>query len=90
MGRKATKRGNPISADDGPTQVILTVPDRSRDTSVAIGGKDKDTLYAFCMTKLCKRKLQQQALGAWFPWEKAVPNTLWIRSPPNHLLAELE
>lgn len=56
----ATKAGIQISADGGPTQVILTVPDRGRVT----GGKDKDTLYAFCMTKIWKRKIQQQALGA--------------------------
>lgn len=72
----ATKSGIQISADDGPTQVILTVPDRGRVTGVAIGGKDKDTLYAFCMTKIWKRKIQQHALGAWSPWTKVVPNKL--------------
>lgn len=72
----ATKSGIQISADDGPTQVILTVPDRGRVTAVAIGGKDKDTLYAFCMTKIWKRKIQQHALGAWSPWTKVVPNKL--------------
>ena len=72
----ATKSGIQISADDGPTQVILTVPDRGRVTGVAIGGKDKDTLYAFCMTKVWKRKIQQHALGAWSPWTKVVPNKL--------------
>ena len=66
----------PDSADDGPTQVILTFPDRGRVTGVAIGGKDKDTLYAFCMTKIWKRKIQQHALGAWSPWTKVVPNKL--------------
>lgn len=72
----ATKSGIQISADDGPTQVILTVPDRSRVTGVAIGGKDKDTLYAFCGNKIWKRKIQQHALGAWSPWTKVVPNKL--------------
>ncbi len=72
----ATKSGIQISTDDGPTQVILTVPDRGRVTGVAIGGKDKDTLYAFCMTKIWKRKIQQHALGAWSPWTKVVPNKL--------------
>jgi arylsulfatase A-like enzyme len=66
----ATKSGIQISADDGPTQVILTVPDRGRVTGVAIGGKDKDTLYAFCGNKIWKRKIQQHALGAWSPWTK--------------------
>jgi len=43
----ATKTGVQISADYGPTQVILPVPDHSRVTGVALGGKDKDTLLAF-------------------------------------------
>jgi hypothetical protein len=30
------------------SQVILTVPDKGRVNAVAIGGKDKDMLYAFC------------------------------------------
>ena len=58
------------------TQVILTVPDRGRVTGIAIGGKDKDTLYAFCMNKIWKRKIQQHATGAWSPWTKVVPNKL--------------
>jgi gluconolactonase len=66
----ATKSGIQISADDGPTQVILTVPGRSRVTGVAIGGKDKDTLFAFCGNKIWKRRIQQHALGAWSPWTK--------------------
>lgn len=66
----ATKSGVQISADDGPTQIILPVPDRSRVTAVAIGGKDKDTLYAFCMNKIWKRKILQHAMGAWSPWTK--------------------
>jgi gluconolactonase len=72
----ATKSGIQITADDGPTQVILTVPGSSRVTGVAIGGKDKDTLYAFCGNKIWKRKIQQHALGAWSPWTKVVPNKL--------------
>lgn len=72
----ATKSGVQITADDGPTQVILPVPDRSRVTAVAIGGKDKDTLYAFCMNKIWKRKIQQHAMGAWSPWTKVTANKL--------------
>jgi hypothetical protein len=56
-----------------PSQVILTVPDKGRVTAVAIGGKD--TLYAFFMKKIWKREIQQ-ALGAWSPWTKVVPNNL--------------
>ncbi len=40
----ATRTGVQISADDGPTQVILPVPGRSRVIGVALGGPDKDTL----------------------------------------------
>lgn len=72
----ATRSGIQISADDGPTQIILPVPDRSRVTGVAIGGKDKDILYAFCMNKIWKRKIQQHALGAWSPWTKVQTNKL--------------
>lgn len=72
----ATRSGIQISADDGPTQVILTVPDRVRVTGVAIGGRQMDTLYAFCMNKIWKRKIQQHALGAWSPWTRVTPNKL--------------
>ena len=66
----ATKSGIQISADDGPTQVILPVPGNGRVTGVAIGGKDMDTLFAFCGNKIWKRKIQQHAMGAWSPWTK--------------------
>ena len=66
----ATRSGIQISADDGPTQVILPVPDRSRVTGVCLGGKDKDTLFAFCGNKIWKRKVQQHAMGAFTPWTK--------------------
>ena len=72
----ATKSGIQISADDGPTQVILTVPGRGRVTGVAIGGKEKDTLYAFCMNKVWKRQIRQHAMGAWSPWRKAQADKL--------------
>ena len=48
----ATRSGIQISADDGPTQVILPVPDGSRVTGVCLGGKDGDTLFAFCGNKI--------------------------------------
>ncbi len=66
----ATKSGVQISADDGPTQVILPVPDHSRVIGVAIGGRDKDTLFALCGNKIWKRKIQQHAMGAFTPWTK--------------------
>lgn len=72
----ATRSGIQINADDGPTQVILTVPDRSRVTGVAIGGPDRDILYAFCMNRIWSRKIRQHALGAWSPWTPVTPTKL--------------
>jgi len=72
----ATKSGVQISADDGPTQVILPVPGNGRVTGVAIGGKEMDTLFAFCGNKIWKRKIQQHAMGAWTPWTKVIPSKL--------------
>ena len=66
----ATRSGVQISADDGPTQVILPVPDSARVTGVALGGADKDTLFAFCGNKIWKRKVQHHAMGAFTPWTK--------------------
>ena len=66
----ATRSGIQISADDGPTQVILPVPDRSRVTGVCLGGKDMDTLFAFCGNKIWMRKVQQHAMGTFTPWTK--------------------
>lgn len=66
----ATRTGVQISADDGPTQVILPVPDNSRVTAVCLGGKDLDTLYAFCGDKIWKRKVKVHAMGAFSPWMK--------------------
>jgi hypothetical protein len=61
------------------SHVIPTVPDKGRVNAVAIGGKDKDTLYAFCGNKIWKRKIQQHALGGWFPWTKVVPTKLKLQ-----------
>lgn len=72
----ATRSGIQITADDGPTQVILPVPDRSRVLGVCLGGKDKDELFAFCGRSLWKRKIQHHALGAFTPWTKVSPNKL--------------
>ncbi len=66
----ATRSGVQISADDGPTQVILPVPDFSRVTGACLGGKDGDFLYAFCGNKIWKRKVQHHAMGAFTPWAK--------------------
>lgn len=66
----ATRSGVQISADDGPTQVILPVPDRSRVTGVALGGPDRDTLFAFCGSRIWKRKVRPHAMGASSPWTK--------------------
>jgi len=60
----------PASADDGPTQVVLPVPDRSRVIGVALGGPDKDTLFAFCGNRIWKRKIRQHAMGAFSAWTK--------------------
>ena len=60
--------GIQICADDGPTQVILPMPDRSRVIGVCLGGRDMDTLFAFCGDKIWKRKVKIHALGAFTPW----------------------
>ena len=66
----ATHSGVQICADDGPTQVILPVPDRGRVTGVCLGGKDMDTIFAFCGNKIWKRKVKVHAMGAFSPWTK--------------------
>jgi sugar lactone lactonase YvrE len=72
----ATRSGIQISADDGPTQVILPAPNGSRVTAVAIGGSEQDTLFAFCMDKVWRRKIRQHAMGAFTPWMKVTPTKL--------------
>ncbi len=72
----ATRTGIQISADDGPTQIILPVPDNSRVTGVAIGGPEMDTLYAFCMKRIWKRRIRHHGMGAFSPWTKVVPDRL--------------
>jgi sugar lactone lactonase YvrE len=66
----ATRSGIQVCADDGPTQVILPMPDRSPVLGVCLGGRDLDTLYAFCGNKIWKRKVKTHAMGAFTPWTK--------------------
>jgi len=62
-----TRSGVQICADDGPTQVILPVPDRSRVFGIALGGPDMHTLFAFCGNKVWKRVVKIHANGAFSP-----------------------
>jgi enterochelin esterase-like enzyme/sugar lactone lactonase YvrE len=64
----ATRSGVQIAADDGPSQVILPLPDKSAVTAVCLGGSDMDTLYAFGDGKVWKRKVKIHAIGAFSPW----------------------
>jgi sugar lactone lactonase YvrE len=66
----ATRTGVQIAADDGPTQVILPLPDRAAVTAVCLGGRDLDTLYAFGDGKIWKRKVKTHGVGAFSPWAK--------------------
>lgn len=66
----ATRWGIQVCADDGPTQVILPMPNRSRVIGVCLGGRDLDTLFAFCGDKIWKRKVKVHAMGAFTPWTK--------------------
>ncbi len=66
----ADRNGVKISAVDGPTQLILPVPDGSHVTGVCPGGKDGDTLFAFCGNKIWKRKVQHHSMGSFTPWTK--------------------
>ena len=64
----ATRAGIQICADDGPTQVILPMPDRSRVLGVCLGGANRDTLYALCGNRIWKRTVKLHAVGAFSPW----------------------
>jgi gluconolactonase len=64
----ATRFGIQICEDDGPTQVILPMPDRSRVVGVCLGGAGRNTLFAFCGTKVWKRSVKFHATGAFSPW----------------------
>jgi len=65
----ATRLGIQICADDGPTQVILPMPDRSRVLGVCLGGTNRDTLFAFCGNKVWKRSVKLHGIGAFSPWQ---------------------
>ena len=60
-----------MCADDGPTQVILPMPDRSRVIGICLGGRDFDNLFAFCGDKIWKRKVRVHGFGAFSPWTAA-------------------
>jgi len=64
----ATRQGIQICADDGPTQIILPMPDRSRVFSLCLGGSMQDTLYAFCGNHIWKRTVKIHGVGAFTPW----------------------
>lgn len=66
----ATRLGIQITADDGPTQVILPVPGNQRVLGVCLGGKEMNILFAFTGAKIWKRKVQHHAMGASSPWTK--------------------
>ncbi len=66
----ATRMGIQVCADDGPTQAILPVPDRSRVIGVCLGGPEFNTLYAFCGDKVWKRVIKLHGIGAFSPWTK--------------------
>ena len=66
----ATRWGIQVCADDGPTQVILPMPDRGRVLGVCLGGREMDTLFAFCGDKIWNRKVKVHAVGAFTPWTR--------------------
>lgn len=72
----ATRFGIQICADDGPTQVILPVPDRCRVIGVCLGGPDLNTLYAFCRDRVWKRAVKISASVSASPGVKVNPSPL--------------
>ena len=63
----ATRSGIQVCADDGPTQAILPMPDRSRPLGISLGGAEGNTLFAFCGGKVWKRTVKIHGLGAFSP-----------------------
>ncbi len=72
----ATRLGVQACADDGPSQAILPLPDRSRPVGLCLGGREMDTLFAFCGDRIWSRKLRVHGLGAFSPWMPARPSKL--------------
>jgi enterochelin esterase-like enzyme/sugar lactone lactonase YvrE len=73
----ATRFGIQVCAWDGPTQVILPMPDRSRVVGISLGGPSMDTLFAFTENgKIWQRKVKGHAVGAFSPWSKMNPGKL--------------
>lgn len=66
----ATRSGIQICADDGPTQIILPLPNRSRVYGICLGGPDGNTLFAFTEGRIWRRTVKLHALGAFTPWTK--------------------
>lgn len=63
----ATRMGIQVCAWDGPTQVILPLPN-GRVTGLCFGGTDMDMIFAFCGDKIYKRKVKNHGIGAFTPW----------------------
>jgi gluconolactonase len=63
----ATRWGIQVCADDGPTQVILPLPGHARAVGICFGGRDMDTLFAFCGDGIWKRKVKVHGVGAFTP-----------------------
>ncbi len=66
-----TRAGIQVCADDGPTQVILPMPDHQRVMGVALGGPALNILYAFCGGEVWKRTVKIHAVGAFSPTKTA-------------------
>ena len=68
--------GGPTSYAAGINNAGEVVGQADSSQYDSLGGKEKDTLYAFCGKKIWKRKVQHNAMGAWSPWTKVAPNKL--------------
>ncbi len=64
----ATRFGVQSCADDGPSQVILPLPGRSRPLGLCFGGRDHDMLYALCGDRIYRRKLRVHGVRATTPF----------------------
>ena len=72
----ATRMGIQICAWDGPTQVILPLPEKQRVSGVCIGGENLDILFAFCGDKIYQRKIKNHTVGAFTPLTKMTQGKL--------------